>query len=248
MPLWGPILPALTERFKVVIFDNRGLGESGPIEDGWEATMPNIADDAAALMDALEIERAHVLGWSLGSAASQELAINHPEKVGSLTLYSTWGRVDGFMRSIVTAMRCAWAYGTAEERITGTALCFSPEALESPDFEVMFEQFAAGFPSTDEQVAAMIAQLDADAAHDTIDRLGQIDCPTLVLAGEQDVFTAARLGKEVADAIPGARYELFSGPGSAHGTHLERTEEWLGFVLDHLGNNPLSAPVATEAS
>ena len=90
IPLWAPVLPSLSERFQVIAFDNRGLGGSGPIEDGWDVTMPNIANDAAALMDALEIERAHVLGWSLGSATAQELAINHPDKVGSLTLYSTW--------------------------------------------------------------------------------------------------------------------------------------------------------------
>ena len=151
------------------------------------------------------------------------------------------------MRAIVIAMRCAWEHGTPEERIEATGLCFSPEGLNSPDFEKLFADFAQAFPQTDEQVAAMIAQLNADIEHDTLDRLGQIDCPTLVLAGEQDVFTPHWLGEAVANAIPKARYERLEGPGTAHSTHFERTEDWLGHVLDHLGKNPLAAPVASEA-
>src|SRR5215470_17409960 len=94
MPLWGPVLGPLAERHRVIAYDHRGLGAS-PVSDG-EATMRALADDAAGVLDALEIDRAHVLGWSLGSAVSQELAINHPDRVASLTLYATWGKPDGF--------------------------------------------------------------------------------------------------------------------------------------------------------
>lgn len=238
MPLWDPILPALSDRYRVIAYDHRGLGGS-PQSDG-EVTTAALADDAAAVLDAVGVDRAHVLGWSLGSAVSQELAINHPDKVGSLILNTTWGRVDGFMRGIVTAMRTTWAHGSEEERMTATALCFSPEGLDSPDFEQMMAEFSQAFPQTDEQVATMVAQLDADMAHDTLDRLSGIGCPTMVLAGEQDVFTAARLGKAVAEAIPDARYVMLEGPGSSHSQHFERTEEWLGHVLGHLGKHPLA--------
>ena len=239
MGLWQPVLPALTERNRVIAFDNRGLGGSTPTTEA--VTTASLADDAAALMDALGIERAQVLGWSLGSAVAQELAINHPERVSSLVLNATWGRPDGFMRSIVTAMRTAWVHGTPEERLTATAMCFSPESLDSPEFEELFAEFSSAFPETEEQRLAMVAQLDADMGHDTIERLGRIGCPTLVLAGEQDVFTAPRLGRAVAAGIPDAEFVLIEGPGSSHGMHFERTEEWLGHVLAHLERNAVAA-------
>jgi pimeloyl-ACP methyl ester carboxylesterase len=232
MPLWGPVMEPLAGGHRVIAYDHRGLGGSPP-SDG-EVSMRSLADDAAAVLDALEVERAHVLGWSLGSAVSQELAINHPDRVASLTLYCTWGKPDGFMQAVVTALLAAWEYGTPDERLTATGLCFSPEGLDSPDFEAMYEQFGQGFPQTEDQRRTMVAQIKADLAHDTLDRLDQITARTLVLAGEQDVFTAARLGKAVADGIPDSDFVLFQGPGSAHAIHLERTEEWLGHVLGHL--------------
>jgi pimeloyl-ACP methyl ester carboxylesterase len=64
-----------------------------------------LAADAAALLDALEIERAHVLGWSLGSLAAQELVLAQPDRIGGLVLYATWGRVDGYRRAMDTALR-----------------------------------------------------------------------------------------------------------------------------------------------
>src|SRR5262245_41435118 len=82
VPLWAPTLPALAATHRVITFDNRGFGASTRGEG--EIDMRLLADDAAGLLDALEVERAHVLGWSLGSATSQELAINHPDKVASL--------------------------------------------------------------------------------------------------------------------------------------------------------------------
>lgn len=230
--LWQPVLPALADQYRVIAYDNRGLGGSTPTTEA--VTTASLADDAAALMDALEIEQAQVLGWSLGSAVAQELAINHPQRVASLTLNGTWGRPDGFMRAIATAMRTAWAHGTPEERLTATAVCFSPEALDSPEFEALFAEFSSAFPQTDEQRQAMVSQIDADLAHDSLDRLDRIGCPTLVIAGEQDVFTAPRLGRAVAERIPGARFVLLEGPGSSHGMHFERTEEWLEHVLGHL--------------
>src|SRR3954447_2034434 len=77
--LWGDIIPRLAEEYQVIAFDNRGLGGSergqGPI------TVASLAEDASALLESLEIPRAHVMGWSLGSAVIQELALAHPEQV-----------------------------------------------------------------------------------------------------------------------------------------------------------------------
>src|SRR6188472_3627409 len=109
---WAPLAAPFAERHRVTAFDNRGLGASDRGEE--RITMASLAADTAALLDALEIERTHVLGWSLGSAVAQELALAHPDRVGGLVLYGTWGRLDGFMRAMLTALRHPWHTGDME--------------------------------------------------------------------------------------------------------------------------------------
>ena len=235
--LWGAAQEPLSEGFRVVSFDNRGIGES---ERGEGAiTMATLAADADALLDALGIERAHIIGWSLGSAVAQELALAAPQKVASLVLYATWGRLDNFQRAVLTGLRAPWAMGDLEGAYTALGIAFSPEALNSPEFEQMMEQMLPLFPQTQQQVSTTLEQWDADVAHDTLDRLHGIAAPTLVIAGEQDLLTPPSQCKAVADRIPGAEYELFTGPGSSHGLMMERGEEFNRVVADFLGRHPL---------
>lgn len=86
------------------------------------------------------------------------------------------------------------------------------------------------FPSTPVQMATACEQWDAELAHDSIDRLEQITAPTLVTAGEQDLLTPPGQVRAVADRIPGARFELFTGPGSSHAALMERPEEFAELV------------------
>jgi pimeloyl-ACP methyl ester carboxylesterase len=82
-----------------------------------------------------------------------------------------------------------------------------------------------------------VEQWDADLVHDSLDRLGAITAPTLVIVGEQDLLTPPWQAKAVAGAIPGARFELLTGPGSRHGVHIERPEDVArlatGFLAEH---------------
>jgi pimeloyl-ACP methyl ester carboxylesterase len=233
--LWAAVEPGLADAHEVISFDNRGLG--GSERGDGEISMRSLADDAAALLDALGIERAHVCGWSLGSAVAQELALAHPQKVGALVLYATWGRLDGFMTSMLAALSHPWETGDIETALTALGLAFSPELLNSPDFEALMEQFLPLFPSTETQIATTREQWEADRAHDTLDRLPEISAPTLVIAGEQDLLTPPWQCRAVAERIPGARYECFSGPGSSHGLAMERSEEFTalvtGFISEH---------------
>jgi len=235
--LWGEVVPRLAQRYQVIAFDNRGLGGSergeGPI------TAASMAEDAAALLEALEVPRAHVLGWSLGSAVAQEMALAHPQQVATAVLYATWGRCDGFQRSIFTALRHPYATRDLEAALAVAGLAFSPQILDRPDFLQLLEPMAPFFPQDEEQMAVTTEQWDADLAHDTLDRLGGITAPTLVVVGEQDLLTPPWQAKAVADRIPGARYELLTGPGSSHCVHLERPEDLVGVVSDFLTEHPV---------
>jgi pimeloyl-ACP methyl ester carboxylesterase len=233
--LWAEMVPRLAEQYQVIAFDNRGLG--GSERGQGEITVAGMAEDASALLEALDIPRAHAMGWSLGSAVVQELAVSHPEQVASAIMYATWGRCDGFQRSVLAALRLPYAVRDMDAALATAGIAFSPQLLDHPDFAKMLEPMLPAFPQNEEQMQVTTEQWDADLAHDTLDRLGQITAPTLVVVGEQDLLTPQWQSKAVADAIPGARFELVTGPGSSHGLHIERPDDLVrivtGFLNDH---------------
>ena len=235
IPLWGELLTRLAETHQVIAFDNRGLGGSergtGPI------SVASLAEDASALLEALEIPRAHVLGWSLGSAVAQELALARPDQVASALMYATWGRCDGFQRSVLGALRLPYVHRDMESALATAGMAFSPEGLDDPAFGELLAPMLPAFPQNEEQMQVTVEQWDADLAHDSLDRLGAITAPTLVVGGEQDLLTPPWQVRKVADAIPGARYEHVTGPGSSHCLHLERPDDLTKILAGFLGEH-----------
>jgi pimeloyl-ACP methyl ester carboxylesterase len=239
--LWGALAAGLAENYHVISYNHRGIGDSergtGPL------SMASMAQDAAAVLDEVGVPSAHVLGWSLGTAVAQELVLAHPDKVASLVLWGTWPALDGFQACGMAALSYPWRMGDVPIAMAALGLAFSPELLNSPDFPAMMEQMLPLFPQTEAEVKVVVEQWDADLAHNTTDRLPSIDKPTLVIAGEQDLLTPPRQCQRVADLIPGAKFTLFTGPGSSHAVGLERTEEFLAEVLPFLAALP--APATT---
>ncbi|MEV1295345.1 alpha/beta fold hydrolase [Pseudonocardia sp. NPDC049635] len=233
--LWGELTGRLEQTHRVITFDNRGLGGSdrgtGPISVG------ALAEDASALLEALEVPSAHVLGWSLGSAVAQELALAHPEQVRSTVLYATWARADGFQRAVLSALRTPYVHRDMEAALAASGIAFSPQLLDHPDFGALLEPMLPAFPQNEAQMQVTVEQWDADLAHDTLDRLGAITAPSLVVVGEQDLLTPPWQARKVADAIPGARFELVTGAGSSHGLHIERPEDLTKIVTGFLGEH-----------
>jgi pimeloyl-ACP methyl ester carboxylesterase len=227
-----PLIDALAVDHRVIVYDHRGMGASSPSEE--EISIGSLAADAAALLDHLGVGASHIIGWSLGSAAAQELALARPELVASLVLYATWGRSDGFMRSLIVAMSSPWRHGDVASGVVALGVSQSPEALESPEMVAAMVAAAAFFPRTPGQVAMTVRQWDADLAHDSLDRLPAINAPTTVIAGEQDLLTPPRHGRAVAERIPGARLVIVEGVGSSHGMIHERLDDWLEHVRAHL--------------
>jgi pimeloyl-ACP methyl ester carboxylesterase len=235
--LWGEMISRLAQDYRVIAFDNRGLGGSERGEG--EISVASLAEDASALLEALDIPRAHVMGWSLGSAVVQELALTHPDQVATAIMYATWARCDGFQRSVLSALRHPYATRNMEAALASAGLAFSPQLLDHPDFQKMLEPMLPAFPQNEDQMQVTVEQWDADLAHDTVDRLAGITAPTLVIVGEQDLLTPPWQAKAVADAIPGAHFELLTGPGSSHGVHIERPEDVVRVVTGFLKDNTL---------
>lgn len=236
--MWAPQVPGFAEKYRVIMYNHRGIGKS-PRGTG-TMTVRSLADDLDQLMDALHVDRAHVLGWSLGSAVTQELAINHPNRVASALLFATWGKTDGFLGALIAAMRHPWKTGDRDIALATLGLGFSREALESVEFMRLMSDVEPLMPSSPSQIAAVYDQWCADMAHDSYDRLPQIAAPTLVIGAEQDILCPPHETKRVAATIPNAEHHLFTGPGSSHAVQWERPMDFLAVVLEFLARHPMA--------
>jgi pimeloyl-ACP methyl ester carboxylesterase len=219
---WQFQLDGLADRYRLTAFDNRGAGRTAMPEGPVSAAV--MADDAAAVLRALDVPSAHVAGFSMGSAIAQELAIRHPELIRSLVLNSTYARPDALFRSQLDFWR--WLPEVApSERAFFEAFftwVYTPRAHADGSVSEIIEE-ALNF-SHGQSAKAFQAQVDVCRGHDTADRLSRIGVPTLVLAGEFDVILPPRFGHAVADAIPGARFEILAG--EAHQPFQEVPDEW----------------------
>jgi pimeloyl-ACP methyl ester carboxylesterase len=205
---WQAQLDGLAGRYRLTAFDNRGMGRTPlPAEPFSVATM---ADDAAALLRALEVRAAHVAGFSGGSVIAQELALRHPGLVRSLVLDSTWARPDAYFRATLAFWRWLAEAAPSERAFLESFYLwiYTPRAHADGTVEKIIEEVLAfpHKPSTE----AIQRSIDAFVAHDTTGRLAGIAAPALVLAGGLDMVAPPRLGRAVADGIPGARFEVLA--------------------------------------
>jgi pimeloyl-ACP methyl ester carboxylesterase len=196
----GFSLPALEPHFRVITFDNRGAGRSSVPPGPY--TTRQMADDAAALLENLGVERAHVFGFSLGGMIAQELAINYPERVDHLVLNGAYARPN---LAVFDPWLTMWDQAYAEQidpvafNLWLMGWLLTP-ALEGED----------PYPATAQGIAGQTA---AGRTHDTLERLGQISSPTLVLVGAQDIVTPVVYSKELAAGISGATLKVLDPGG-----------------------------------
>lgn len=210
---WGrPFSSLLEESFEVISFDNRGIGLSSPVEEAF--SIAEMAADTAALLDALEIESAHVLGISMGGMIAQELALAHPERLRSLTLGCTYcGGPGSRLMDPVDFQGVVEAMGSGDRDRVFRAMY---EVNLSPGFRAEerryaeFTEMASARPAPRQTVAL---QMQAIAAHDTSARLPELAVPTLVIHGTVDRVLGYPNGPLIASLIPGARLETLEDVG-----------------------------------
>jgi 3-oxoadipate enol-lactonase len=209
---WGLLPDVLAEDFRVVLMDNRGVGESDAPEGPY--SVQQLADDAIAVLDAEEIERTHLLGVSLGGYIAQELALARPERFDKLVLAST---APGGTRSHPMPARGLEAFGRFPTlgREEGLRLMVENSlgdraVRERPDLvDEVFAYRLSNAPT----LAGWQAQAYAGATFDAFDRIAGITLPTLILQGTGDNVVDPRNADLLSEAIPGARAELFPDRG-----------------------------------
>jgi 3-oxoadipate enol-lactonase len=220
--VWQFQLDRLADRYRLTAFDNRGAGRTRMPKD--PVTVEAMADDAAGVLDALGITSAHVAGYSGGSVIAQELALRHPDRVRSLVLQSTWAAMDPYYRSWVRFVQ--WlvdAAPSARAFLEGFYLdIYTPRAYRNGTVAALIDDVLA-FPH--QQAPENLQRfLDPLPGHDTTERLPQITAPTLVLAGGIDPGARPELGRVVAEAIPGAEFEIWAT--ESHQPFQEVPDRW----------------------
>jgi pimeloyl-ACP methyl ester carboxylesterase len=222
----------LTDRYSVLIFDHRGLGESG--DDLFVApSMRLYADDVAGLIDTLGHGPAHVVGLvGMGACIGQELAINRPDLVRSLINMNTWARPDALLAHQLEVLRDT-------HRVMGWAAFQKLVCLWSFDeaFYLANHQRLLGpggpWRELNGRYGAHVRLIEACLGHDTAGRLQRIAAPALIVHCPLDIVTGPRLTRPIEAAIPGARGHVLEG--AAHvvaGREMRRrfSELVLGFL------------------
>jgi pimeloyl-ACP methyl ester carboxylesterase len=240
---WMFQVPDLAAHYRTIVFDNRGVGRSS--KPAGPYSIAQMADDAAGLLDRLGVERAHVLGVSMGGMIAQELVLRHPQRVRSLVLGCTYARPDTGVERQLESSLAAFGGSRGDDGEINVDLgrldplmlfqhllpmVFTPQFMMS-ELPKLMEVFSGtlqyGF-----SMDAILAQIVATQTHDTLDRLGRIASPTLVITGDSDMLVPPSCSDTIADRIPGAT--LVKIPGGSHAFNFETPELFNREVLSFL--------------
>ncbi len=233
MDSWDPtLLETLASNHTVIVFNNRGMGNTTS-GDEQKPSISLFANDTAGLLEALNIQKADVLSWSLGGAIAQELTLNYPDKVGRLILYAIGcSGTDSVPPSQEFLSVLTNGTGTAEERIARLVPLFFPEEWRNEN-----PNYLETIPKTTETVLNETLDKQIEAAFNsssTCDRLKTMTQPTLVIVGTDDAATPAPNSLSMAQHIPKAWYVQING--ADHGLMYQYPEQFSGIVEAFLEN------------
>ena len=227
---WGDLVARFATEFHTIVPDHRGTGQSSqPHPADVAYTVEALAADMAGTLRQIGCGPTHLVGSSTGGAFAQVMALDHPDVVRSITLASSWARADShFRHQFAARKRVLQEAGPGAYTETTALFLYSPEFVRNHYDEVRAwcDRSAGG---TDP--AIMAARIDMIVAHDTMDRLGDISAPTLIVVGKSDVCTPPLLSKELADGIPGAQYVEMAG---GHLIYKEQPEQFWSIVSGFL--------------
>jgi 3-oxoadipate enol-lactonase len=226
---WSSQVPAFLESgYRVVTFDNRGVGASSMPAGPYTTEM--FASDAKALVDHLGLKDFHLLGISMGGMIAQEYALRYPGDLASVTLactyaapgpfcsrmYSLWAELAPVV-GVATIMRDVVLWGFTVDFFQS-----QPELLAEVEAAMRF---------VNQPVPAYLAQLSSIQTHDTTSRLSELKVPTLVLAGEEDILIPVALSRQLHELIAGSVWATTPG---GHCCIWEYADQFNKTVLDWL--------------
>ncbi len=226
---WAPQIAAFGEHFTVITHDHRGVGQS--THSKIDYSVDQMSDDLVRLMDALKIERAHLLGHSTGGAIGQTIALDHPDRVASLTLSATWTKADPFMQRVFEARKILLRLGGPEPYVRNTATIVSPDWWVNENIAAIEEADARNIARLSEP-EIVLSRIDAVLGFDRASEIARIDAPTLVICAADDYLTPLYFSEEISRTIPGAKLHVISKGG--HVCSQTRADEFNAAVLPFL--------------
>ena len=220
------------KHFTCISLDLRGTGDSDKPEGTYTTEL--FADDVAAFMNAIGVDRAHIFGLSLATGVGLWLAAKYPEKVKSLSLHGAWTRTDPFLKTIIGSWRVlAEALGSVHELVIQGIFpwCLTPDLYAArPDYIQALAAFVRSRP--EQPLDAFMRQSQAVLDHDVEAQLGKIKAPTQVTLGQYDMITSRRFADRIAAAIEGTEVTVFEG--CSHAPLYEKVDEFNRVTLDFL--------------
>jgi 3-oxoadipate enol-lactonase len=223
------------KHFTCISIDPRGAGETDKPAGTYSTEL--FAEDVAAFMHAIGIDRAHVSGLSLGAATGLWLAAKHPGRVKSLSLHSGWSKTDAFLKVVVQGWQTmAKGLGSVTNMVIQGIFpwCFTPELYAAkPDYIESLASFVRGRPV--QPLEAFLRQSDAVIAHDAEAALSKVKAPTQITFGRHDVVTSIRFADAMKNAIAGSELIIFEG--CAHAPIYEHVDEFNAKTLNFLKRN-----------
>ena len=220
------------KHFTCISVDPRGAGGTDKPDGVYSTEL--FADDVAAFMAALGIERAHVTGLSLGAAVGIWLAAKYPSRVKSLSVHSAWTRTDPFLETVVRSWQAlANGLGSVQEMVILGIFpwCLTPELYAAnPEHVQALADFVRSRPA--QPLDAFVRQSNAVLAHDVESQLVSIKAPTQITFGRRDLLTSTRFADRLKNGIRGSEVVVFED--CAHTAMYERVEEFNAKTLAFL--------------
>jgi pimeloyl-ACP methyl ester carboxylesterase len=224
-------VPAFADRHRCVTMDLRGAGRTDAPDGPY--SIAAMAKDVESLLTCLGVGPAHFVGYSMGSAILQELALAAPRLVLSAVMWNSWSctRLEHHIRRHFQARVMQLEQASLEVFRAASFWAWAPSFVEDePDRMAELEALLAEAGGI--EIEPWLHQWRADLDHDTLDRLPGIRCPTLVLYGAEDLITLPRYHVRIAEAIPNAELRAIEGGG--HMVFYERPSESNAAIRDFL--------------
>lgn len=231
--VWSLMLENLATHFRVLVFDNRGAGQSSQPKGGY--TIDDMATDTAKLMEYLQIDSAFVVGHSMGGAIVQKLCILHPDKVkaaiiaGSIAQQpkTTGMQIETTTKLINAGVSQNLIFETVIPWIYGNTFLENPANMEAELKRMQSDPDLQTYDGYVGQVAAL-------ENYNTLSQLKKIHCPTLVLGGDEDLLTPVSCSEIIAEKIPKARLEIIKKCG--HMFSREQPKAFMKHIISFFKN------------
>ncbi len=231
---WFRLIPLLSREYCVVAFDNRGTGRSDKPDIPY--TMEMMAKDVAGLLDAINIDTAHIFGVSMGGCIAQQFALYYPERVSSLILAGTHCGVSNLVKLERPAGNFLHDFELIEQQTPKEHETEMLDYLVSQEFvrnnKDIVDQYITKVTEYVTPIHVLMGQYEAIISFDSYNRLPEIKAPTLVICGDADKMVSPESSRLLASRIPNAELVMLEKIG--HGFFLEAVEEANQVIIDFL--------------